>query len=154
MQDRLEREIQVVTETAPQRRLDVDCGVPVPDGSRIIEPLGGGAMPVFTHVVPLAVAAWQVVLEEDEVAVLEPFQPLEVAADLRKGADVLVAHDERRAAKRQLVLADVGAADTGNFYLEEGGVRGDVGEVDFAQLGRRWTALEGSQRFSPRDAAG
>src|SRR5258705_9466724 len=111
-------------------------------------------MPVFTHVVPLAVAAWQVVLEEDEVAFLEPFQPLEVAADLRKGADVLVAHDERRAAQRQLVLADVGAADARDFHLEEGGVRGDVGEGEFAQLGRRWTDLEGSQSFSRRSHAG
>jgi hypothetical protein len=73
---------------------------------------------ILAHVVPLAVAAREVVLEEDEVALRESLVLLELAAHLREVAHVFVAHDERRAAQRQLVLADVGAADAGHLHLQ------------------------------------
>ena len=56
----------------------------------------------------------------------------EQAAHAGEVADVLVPHDERPAAQRQLVLADVGAADAGDLHFHQRRVGGHVRKVQLA----------------------
>src|SRR5688572_2857423 len=97
--------------------------------------------------VPLAVAAREVMLEKHLVAFLESLVLRKQAAHLRKGADVLVTHDQRTAAQWQLVLADVGAADAGHLYFHERRVPRNVRQIEFAQLRRCWSNLQRGQQF-------
>src|SRR5437762_11717441 len=88
-------------------------------------------------------------LEEDEVAFLESLEPLEVASGLRKIADVLVPHDERRAAQRQLVLTDVRATHARNLHFQQRSGGWNVRQGEFAKLGGRGSdryCSEGSSR--------
>jgi hypothetical protein len=94
------------------------------------------------------------VLEENEIALFESLEPLEVASHLREVADVLVPHDERRSAERQLVLAHVGAANAGDLHFQQRGIRRDVREREFAQFRRRRADLQGHKRFPGRGHVG
>ncbi len=89
-------------------------------------------MAVLTHVVPLAVAAREVVLEEDQVSFFEALPPGELRADAREIAHVLVPHDERARAERELVLADVGPADACHLHFHQGRVGRHVRNVQLA----------------------
>ncbi len=51
-----------MTETSPYGGRDVGGGIAITDGVRIVIPVGGGAVTILAHVVPLAVAAGDVVL--------------------------------------------------------------------------------------------
>src|SRR2546425_293365 len=82
-------------------------------------PAGVLAVAVLPLVAPLALAAHYVVLDEDEVALLEALAADELAPRLGDDADVLVAHDDRRARRRGPVELDVGAADPGHLHLHE-----------------------------------
>jgi len=112
-----------------------------------ISSAGPNAVTVLADVIPLTVAARKVVLEEDQVAFRKSLVPRELATDLCEPADVLVAHDERRAPKRQLVLADVGAAH-GDFHFQERGVRRQVRKVELAQFRCGWPDFQSLQRLS------
>ena len=92
-------------------------------------------------------AARKVMLEEHEIAVLEPLVLSKEAPDPGKRPDILVPHDERRTAERQLVLADVGAADTRNFDLHQRRVGRDVRKVEFPQLRGRWSDFQCGNQF-------
>ena len=87
-------------------------------------------------------------LEENEIALFESLEPLEVASHLREVPDVLVPHDERRPAERQLVLAHVGATDAGDLHFQQRGIRRDLRQIEFAELRRRRRHLQGSKRLS------
>ena len=104
-------------------------------------------MTVFAHVVPLAVAAWQIVLEEDEVPLGQPFLRGERLADPGEGAYVFVTHDQGAVAQRQPILRHVRATDARHLHLHQRRVVGYRRKVELAQLRRRWSDLYCSQDF-------
>jgi hypothetical protein len=58
----------------------------------------------------------------------------EGGADAGEVADVLVPHDDRRAAQRQRVLMHVGSADAGDLDLQQRRVGRDLGQRYFPKL--------------------
>ena len=68
-------------------------------------------MTVLADTIPFAVPAGKVVLQKDEIPFLHALMSREGLADAGEIAYVLVPHDQRGAAQRQAVLADIGAAD-------------------------------------------
>ncbi len=132
---RIPRQIDVLGKAAPQMRRLLGRSVAVADGVGIGAPIGVLAMPVLAGVAPLAFAAHDVVLDEDEVAFLESLAPGEFAARLGDGADILMPHDRGRVARRVLVELDVGAADAADLHLHQRGVLRDVRHGIFADFG-------------------
>ncbi|HYC46075.1 MAG TPA: hypothetical protein VED01_11405 [Burkholderiales bacterium] len=74
-------------------------------------------------------------LDEDEIAFLEPLALRELAPRLCDVTDVLVAHDYRCARRRGVVELHVRAADAGDFHLHERRVSRNVRHREFADLG-------------------
>src|SRR5437867_1823760 len=101
----------LVAEAAPQTGSGIHRRVAVADRLGIVEPVGGRTVAVFPPMAPLAIPAGEVMLEKDEITFLEPFASRELAAHARQVAHVFVTHDQRAAAQRQAILADVGAAN-------------------------------------------
>src|SRR4051812_5276049 len=110
-------------------------GVAVADAFGVVAPVGVLAMPVLAGVAPLALAAHDVVLDEDDIAFLESLALGELPAGLGNDANVLVAHDDGRRSRRRLVKLDVGAANTGHLHLHERAVRRNFRHRIFADLG-------------------
>ena len=136
MEHRVPRQVDVLAEAAPQMRRALRRGVAVADRIGIVAPVGVFAVAVLAEMAPLALAAGDIVLDEDEIAFLEALAAGELAAGLGDGADVLVAHDHRRRRRRMLVELDVGAADAGDLDLHQRGILRNVRHRIFADLGR------------------
>src|SRR5882672_2862047 len=132
---RVPRQVYILCEAAPEMRRALGRGVAVADALGIVAPVGVLAVAVLAGVAPLALAAHDVVLDEDQVAFLEAFPAGEFTPGLGDDADVLVAHDHRRRRGRRLVELDVGAADAGDLHLHERAVRRDLRHRKFADLG-------------------
>ena len=78
-------------EAAPQMRRLLGGGVAVADGVRVGAPVGVLAVAVLPGVAPLALAAGDVVLDENQIALLEALALSELAAGLGDVPDVLMA---------------------------------------------------------------
>jgi hypothetical protein len=90
-------------------------------------------------------------LDENQVALAEPFALGEFAAGLGDGADILVPHDHRRVRRRMLVELDVGAADAADLHLHQRTVRRDVRHRVFADFGLARPGPDGRQHFLSHD---
>ena len=84
----------------------------------VVEPVGGGTVPVFAHMVPFTVATGEVVLQEHQISLLNSLARHELLTRTGDVAHVFVAHDDGASPQREAVLTDVGAADTGDFHLQ------------------------------------
>src|SRR5216117_624394 len=133
--DGIPREVYVLRKSAPQVRRLFGGGVAVADAVGVGAPVGVFAVAVLAEVAPLALAAHDVVLDEDEVAFLDAFAPGELAARLGDRADVLVAHDHGGIGRRRLVQLHVRPADSGDLHLHERAVLRDIRHGKFADLG-------------------
>src|SRR5215467_683969 len=96
MHDRIPGKVDVLRKAAPQMRGFLGGRIAVADAVRIVAPVGVLAMPVLPLMTPLALAAHDVVFDEDEIALLEALTPRELAPGLGDDADILVPHDHRR----------------------------------------------------------
>src|SRR5476651_185252 len=143
--DGVPRQVDVLREAAPQMRGPARGGVAVADGIRVVAPVGVLAMTVLAEVAPLALAARDVVLDEDEVAFLESLAAREFAPRLGDVADVLVAHDHGLARRRCLVELHAGAAAAGDFHLHQRRVLGNVRHRKFLELGLARARANGRQ---------
>ena len=74
-------------------------------------------------------------LDEDQVAFLDFFAPLELISRLGDVADVLVTHDDRISDRRFCIELDVRAADTGDFHLDQRTVIRNLGHWVLAEFG-------------------
>ncbi len=94
-------------------------------------------MAILADAAPLAVEAPHIVLDEDAVTLGETVPLLEPVTRVSDDADVLVAHDHGPAdhGGRIGVHLHVGAADAGDFHLQERGVGIDLRQVELAHLG-------------------
>src|SRR5215470_14125157 len=135
MHYRVPWQVDVVRKTAPQVRRLLSRRVAVTDGLGIVAPVSVLAVTILAEVTPLALAAGDIMLDEHQVALAKPFALGELAPGLGDGADVLVAHDDRRGGRRLLVQLDVGAADAGDVHPHQGGVGRDIRHGKLAQLG-------------------
>src|SRR5271169_4942287 len=129
------RQIHILRKAAPQMWLLLRRRVAVADRVWIGAPVGVFAMPVLPTVAPFAFAATDIVLDKDEVALFESFASREFPAGLGDGADILVAHDHRRARRRVLVKLDVSAADATDLHLQKGRILGNIRHGIFPYLG-------------------
>src|SRR6266536_3759006 len=136
-----------MTEPAPETRRDVHRCVTVANRLGVVEPLRGCAVAILADVVPLAMAARQVVLEKDEIALVEAFLGRERLAGSGQAADVLVPHDQRAAPQRQAVLADVGPTDASDLDLQQRRIVGNRREIQLPQFGGRWSYLYRGQHL-------
>ena len=126
--------VEVVAEASPQVRREVGRGVPVADRVGVVVPVGGLAVAVLTLVVPLALHAGQIVLQEHEVAFLDALALQELLPGLGDDANVLMAHDHRTGGQRLGVVADVTPADAGDLHLQESRVLVDLRDRELARL--------------------
>ena len=110
-------------------------GVAVADRLGVVAPVGVLAMAILAGVAPFALAAHDIVLDEDEIAFLEALAAGELATGLGDVADVLVTHDDGRRSRRMGVELDVGAADARDFHLHQRRVVGDIRHGIFAEFG-------------------
>ena len=101
----------------------------------------------IAHVIPLTVAARDVMFEEHQVPFFDALVGGENAADFGEIAHVLVTHDERGATQRQAILADVGPTDAGDRHFQQRRVGRDLGQIHLAQLGARWPHFHRGQHF-------
>src|SRR6516162_924607 len=135
MHDRVPWQVDVLGEAAPQMRRPFRRGVAVADGVGIGAPVGVLAMPVLSGMTPLAFATRDIVLDENEIALLESLAAGEFAAGLGDGADIFVAHDHWSVRRRMFVGLDVGAADATDFHFHQRGILRNLRHRKFAQLG-------------------
>ena len=135
VQHRVPRQEHVLREAAPEMRRALGRGVAVAHRVRVAPPVGRRAEPIFALMAPFALEAGHVVLDEDEVAFLDPLALDEAAARLDDGADILVPHDDRRVRRRLGVELHVGAADAGDLHLEQRALLRNLRHRIFAQLG-------------------
>src|SRR5204863_519334 len=147
VQHGVERQIHVVAESAPQARSNVGRRVAISDGFRVVEPLGRRAVPVLSDVIPLAMAAGEVVLQEDKISLFQAFVRRESPSDPGEVAHVLVPHHQRATAQRQSVLAHIRPADARDLDLHQRRVIRNRWEVQFAELSRGRTDLQRGQYF-------
>ena len=66
---------------------------------------------------------------------MKPLAAREFASRFGDGTDVLVAHDGGFVVGRMRVEFDIGAADAGNFHLQQRAVGGDIRHGIFADFG-------------------
>ena len=109
--------------------------IAVTDRVGIGTPVGILTVAVLPGMAPLALAARDVVLDEDQIAFLEALALGELAAGLGDIADILVAHDDGRCAGRVLVKLDVGAADAADLHFHQRRIRRNVRHRVFADFG-------------------
>src|SRR5579871_4029186 len=98
-------------------------GVTVADRIWILAPVGIFAVTILTQMAPLALAATDVVLDENQVTFLEAFATSELAPRFGDVADILVAHDHGARRRRRLVELHVGAANAGDLHAQQRAVR-------------------------------
>ena len=154
VQDRVERQVHVVTEPAPQARCNVDRRIAISDGVRVVEPLGRRAVAVLSDVVPLTMTARQVVLQEDEIALFQTLVSREGCSDPGEVAHVLMPHHNGSTTQRQAVLADIGPADARDLDLHQRRIGGNRREIQLTQFSGRWADLErGPHFFRQSDAS-
>ena len=122
VEDGVPGKVHVLGKASPEMGGHVGCGVSVADRAGVVAPVGVFAVTVLAQMAPLAFAARDVVLDEDQVSFLEALAFGELAARLVDVADVLVPHDHRRARRRLLVQPDVGSADSRDLHLQQGAV--------------------------------
>src|ERR1700676_2310620 len=92
--------VGVLRESAPQMVGIVRGRIAIPPAVGIGAPVGGTAETILAEMTPLALEAWDVVLDEDQIAFLDAFAFGELSARFGDVADVFMTHDHRTAGQR------------------------------------------------------
>jgi hypothetical protein len=136
MKDRVRVKILVLAVAAPQRRRLTDRGRSVAYGAGLVERVGLVAQAEVAAAAIVAMAAGQILLERDAVALLDAEALRRGAAELRHGPDGLVPEDERPLRLRILqVIRPIAAADAAQLDAQESAVGGNGRFIEFAHLG-------------------
>ena len=84
-------------------------------------------------------------LQEHQVPFFNALAFREILTNSGQVTHVLVAHDNGAGPQRQAVLADVGAANTGNLYFQQGSVGGNLRNFHLPELHCRSRHFQGCQ---------
>src|ERR1700732_2615594 len=105
---------------------------------RVVAPVRALTMAVLAQMAPLALAAHDVMLHENQIAFLEAFAPGELAAYFSDVADIFVPHDHGSLGRWRCIHFHVSSANPTNFHPEQSAIlrnfrHGKIANLRFAR---------------------
>src|SRR5258708_16711005 len=127
--------VHVVGKSAPQMGWLLGRGVAITDGVGVEAPIGVLTVTVLPLIAPLALAAYDVFLNEYQVPFLETLAPGEFPACRCDVANILVTHNHGGVIRRwRLVQLNIRPANASDLHLHQGAVLPDLRHWEFAHL--------------------
>ena len=123
-------------EAAPQARANRDSGGAIAHGVGAVERVGLVAEAKFLLATITAMAAGQIFLQRDPIALFQAKAPPCVAPKTLDAAHGFVAQNQRALGLRIFqIIGPVAAADAGHLDAQQARIRSDVGQRQLAHLG-------------------